>query len=87
MTDLNRVTRVSESDAAEARAPGSTGRQRLTMFVLIGAAFMLSVDFLVLNVALPEIGKGAGLGVTGLPWLTTAYALPRVWPSSARLRR
>ncbi|TYK45447.1 MFS transporter [Actinomadura decatromicini] len=37
---------------------------------------MLSVDFSILNVALPEVGAGVGLGVTGLPWITSAYALP-----------
>ncbi|TYB41604.1 MFS transporter [Actinomadura chibensis] len=37
---------------------------------------MLSVDFSILNVALPEVGAGVGLGVAGLPWITSAYALP-----------
>jgi MFS family permease len=72
MSDLTRL----ESDAAQTTAPGFTGRQRLTMVALIGAGFMLSVDFSILNVALPEVGDGVGLGVTALPWITTAYALP-----------
>ncbi|MGH3241256.1 MAG: MFS transporter, partial [Spirillospora sp.] len=46
------------------------------LFVLLGAGFMLSVDFSILNVALPEVGAGVGLGLTGLPWITSAYALP-----------
>ncbi len=37
---------------------------------------MLSVDFPILNVALPEVGAGTGLGLTGLPWIASAYALP-----------
>ncbi|MEU4328836.1 hypothetical protein [Nonomuraea dietziae] len=37
---------------------------------------MLSVDFSILNVALPEVGAGVGMGLTGLPWITSAYALP-----------
>jgi MFS family permease len=76
MNDLHRLTSVPEPGAAETTAPGFTGRQRIIMVVLIGAGFMLSVDFSILNVALPEVGDGVGLGVTGLPWISTAYALP-----------
>ncbi|TDD88707.1 MFS transporter [Actinomadura rubrisoli] len=56
--------------------PRFGGRQRLILFVLLGAGFMLSVDFSILNVALPEVGAGVGLGDTALPWITSAYALP-----------
>lgn len=51
-------------------------KQRLILFVLLGAGFMMAVDFSILNVALPEAGAGVGLGVAGLPWITAAYALP-----------
>lgn len=51
-------------------------RQRLIPFVLLGAGFMLSVDFSILNVALPEAGAGVGLSLTRLPWITSAFALP-----------
>jgi MFS family permease len=37
---------------------------------------MLSVDFSILNVALPDVGAGVGLGLTWLPWVASAYALP-----------
>ncbi|GAA2795439.1 MFS transporter [Nonomuraea dietziae] len=53
-----------------------SGRQRVILLVLLGAGFMLSVDFSILNVALPEVGAGVGMGLTGLPWITSAYALP-----------
>ncbi|NGO12836.1 MFS transporter [Streptomyces sp. HC44] len=56
--------------------PRISGRQRLILFVLLGAGFMLSVDFSILNVALPQVGAGVGLGLDGLPWVTSAYALP-----------
>jgi MFS family permease len=56
--------------------PRIDGRQRLILLVLLGAGFMLSVDFSILNVALPMAGGGVGLGVSGLPWIATAYALP-----------
>ncbi|MFC0553864.1 MFS transporter [Planotetraspora thailandica] len=48
----------------------------MILFVLLGAGFMLSVDFSILNVALPNVGAGVGLGLTGLPWISSAYALP-----------
>ncbi|MFJ1756331.1 MFS transporter [Kitasatospora sp. NPDC088134] len=51
-------------------------RLRLTMFVLLGAQFMLSVDFSILNVALPQIGSGVGISADELPWIASAYALP-----------
>ncbi|TDB90105.1 MFS transporter [Actinomadura sp. KC216] len=56
--------------------PRFTGRQRMVLLVLLGAGFTMAVDFSILNVALPEVGAGVGLGLTGLPWITSAYALP-----------
>src|SRR5262249_35880951 len=53
-----------------------SSRQRAVLLVLLGAGFMLSVDFSILNVALPQVGAGVGLDVTGLPWITSGYALP-----------
>ncbi|MFI6326310.1 MFS transporter [Nonomuraea sp. NPDC050556] len=61
-----------EADAA----PRFDARQRLIVLVLLGAGFMLAVDFSILNVALPAVGSGVGLGVGGLAWVTSAYALP-----------
>ncbi|NHW87624.1 MFS transporter, partial [Escherichia coli] len=37
---------------------------------------MLSVDFSILNVALPRMGEGVGLELADLPWVASAYALP-----------
>jgi MFS family permease len=56
--------------------PRFTGRQRAVLLVLLGAGFMLSVDFSILNVALPQAGAGVGLGPPDFPWITSAYALP-----------
>jgi MFS family permease len=55
---------------------GITLRQRLIVVLLLGANFMMSADFSILNVALPVVGKAVGLGVNNLPWVTTAFALP-----------
>jgi MFS family permease len=57
-------------------AAGLTVRGRLTIFLLLGAGFMLSVDFSILNVALPQLGAGVGLELSALPWVVTAFALP-----------
>jgi MFS family permease len=59
-----------------ATPPRFSGRQRIILLVLLGASFMLSVDFSILNVALPQAGAGVGLGPSEFPWITSAYALP-----------
>ncbi|MGI5325481.1 MFS transporter [Actinomadura nitritigenes] len=61
--------------AAEAR-PRMTRRQQLILVVLLGSQFMMSVDFSILNVALPTIGKGLGFSLGDLQWIGTAMMLP-----------
>lgn len=56
--------------------PRFSGKQRLILLVLLGAGFMVSVDFSILNVALPETGAGVGMKVAEFPWITAAYTLP-----------
>jgi MFS family permease len=56
--------------------PRFSRRERVVLLVLLGAGFMLSVDFSILNVALPQAGAGVGLGAADLAWITSAYALP-----------
>ncbi|MFD9379812.1 MFS transporter [Streptomyces sp. NPDC059999] len=53
-----------------------TGRARLVLFVLCAAQFMVALDFSVLNVALPVLGKDLGLSPSALQWAVTAFALP-----------
>lgn len=43
---------------------------------MLSAGFLLAVDYFVINVALPEIGRDVGIGVAGLQWIITAFALP-----------
>lgn len=50
--------------------------QLAILCLLMGAGFMLSADFSILNVAVPSIGDGVGLDLSQLPWITTAFALP-----------
>lgn len=52
-----------------------TGRQKLVLTLLLGAQFMIAVDFSILNVALPVVGKGLGFSLADLQWIATAFAL------------
>ncbi|AXL13180.1 MFS transporter [Microbacterium foliorum] len=51
-------------------------RQRWQLAVLATATFTLAVDFSVLNVALPAMGRDVGFSVEDLHWIITAFALP-----------
>ncbi|WP_187356963.1 MFS transporter [Actinomadura sp. CNU-125] len=52
-----------------------TGRERLLLTLLLGAQFMVAVDFSILNVALPEVGAGLGFSLANLQWIATSFAL------------
>ncbi|MGW2844619.1 MFS transporter [Streptomyces sp. NPDC001274] len=65
---------------AEERVPAApavrmTGRQKLVLTLLLGAQFMIAVDFSILNVALPAVGQGLGFPLSRLQWIATAFAL------------
>jgi MFS family permease len=53
-----------------------TTKQKLILTLLLGSQFMLSIDFSILNVALPAIGRDMRMGAATLPWVATAFALP-----------
>ncbi|WP_406395432.1 MFS transporter [Streptomyces sp. NBC_00887] len=67
---------VGTADAVNPEPPRLSGRARLVLFVLCAAQFMVALDFSVLNVALPVLGKDLGLSTSGLQWAVTAFALP-----------
>ncbi|MGN8048175.1 MFS transporter [Curtobacterium sp. 22159] len=50
-------------------------RQRFAVAVLLTANFTLAVDFSVLNVALPHIGRDLGFTTANLQWIITAFSL------------
>jgi EmrB/QacA subfamily drug resistance transporter len=52
-----------------------TPRLRLVLVLLLSTQFMLAVDFAILNVALPVIGKGLGFSIAHLTWIATSFAL------------
>ncbi|WP_149827970.1 MFS transporter [Streptomyces tailanensis] len=53
-----------------------SARDRLVLFVLCAAQFMVALDFSVLNVALPVLGRDLGMSQSALQWAVTAFALP-----------
>ena len=70
------ITLTAAAASDRTAPPRLSGRERLILLVLLGAGFMLAADFSILNVALPEVGAGVGLGKGALPWIASAYALP-----------
>ncbi|MBB4892534.1 EmrB/QacA subfamily drug resistance transporter [Streptomyces olivoverticillatus] len=53
-----------------------SGRAKLILLVLCAAQFIIALDFSILNVALPDLGKDLGMGQADLQWAVTAFALP-----------
>ncbi|WP_175647401.1 MFS transporter [Streptomyces cyaneochromogenes] len=56
--------------------PRMSTRDKLVLFVLCAAQFMVALDFSVLNVALPVLGTDLGMSQSALQWAVTAFALP-----------
>ncbi|MGW2650687.1 MFS transporter [Streptomyces sp. NPDC001393] len=52
-----------------------TRRQKLILTLLLGSQFMIAVDFSILNVALPVVGRGLGFSLGHLQWIATCFAL------------
>ncbi|MGW2160971.1 MFS transporter [Nonomuraea sp. NPDC001699] len=52
-------------------------RGRLILITLCGATFMTGLDYSIITVALPEIGRDLGFATaSGLQWVATACLLP-----------
>ncbi|QXJ23060.1 MFS transporter [Actinomadura graeca] len=66
------MTLITAAPAAERMS----SRHKLVLTLLLGAQFMLAIDFSILNVALPVVGEGLGFGLDRLQWIATAFALP-----------
>lgn len=61
---------------AAAAAPRLSTRARLVLILLCAAQFAIAIDFSILNVALPSLGRDLGLAEANLQWGVTAFALP-----------
>ncbi|WP_156760052.1 MFS transporter [Microbacterium karelineae] len=69
MTDTDALPRTSTGSAT------FTGAQRLAVAVLLTANFTLAVDFSILGVALPHVGRELGFATGSLQWIVTSFAL------------
>ncbi|QIK64271.1 MFS transporter [Leucobacter viscericola] len=55
--------------------PLFSSRERIILFVLLTSQFMLSLDFSIVTVALPALGKDLGIATSDLQWVVTIFAL------------
>lgn len=60
---------------SEEVAAAWSGRERLVLVLLLTASFTLAIDFSILNVALPVIGKDVGFRLESLQWIASSFAL------------
>ncbi len=71
------VTDSSLRSATQNPTPARlSARDKLVLFVLCAAQFMVALDFSVLNVALPVLGADLQMSDAALQWAVTAFALP-----------
>ncbi|MGC0415418.1 MFS transporter [Embleya sp. AB8] len=79
MSTLDHRTRPAEAPSIALPEPTAghrmTRQQKLVLTLLLGAQFMIAVDFSILNVALPVVGRGLGFSLNNLQWVATAFAL------------
>ncbi|MEV0633732.1 MFS transporter [Streptomyces sp. NPDC050619] len=67
---------TSSPHLRDTAVPRLSPRDKLVLFVLCAAQFMVALDFSVLNVALPVLGADLGMSQSALQWAVTAFALP-----------
>jgi EmrB/QacA subfamily drug resistance transporter len=72
MTELDSISEARDRPAENRM----TSRHRLILVLLLGAQFMLAVDFSVLNIAVPTIGSDLGFKLSNLQWIVTGFMLP-----------
>src|ERR1043165_4779945 len=64
------------TDRPAAGSPRPRADKRWRAFILLVAAYFITiVDFTIVNVALPTIGRELRFPESGLQWLVTAYGL------------
>jgi EmrB/QacA subfamily drug resistance transporter len=69
------MTTTLPADTAVVRPPAISRRQLLVLVLLLASQFTLTVDFSILNVALPTVGAGLGFSAANVQWIATAFAL------------
>jgi len=56
-------------------AKAGSSRRSVVLALVILAQFMVILDFTIVQVALPSIGREFGVSVNGLQWIVTTYGL------------
>lgn len=64
-----------KSNSPTSTGAGSSPRRSVLLALVILAHFMVVIDFTIVQVALPSIGREFGVSVNGLQWIVTAYGL------------
>src|SRR5690242_19731750 len=61
--------------ATPAPTPNPPRRQPLQLALILVAAFMVVLDFSIVNVALPSIERELGMPADAVQWIVTGYAI------------
>src|SRR3954449_3165324 len=64
-----------KSNSSASTRDGSCSRQSLVLALVLLAQFTVVIDFTIVQVALPSIGREVGVSINGLQWIVTAYSL------------
>ena len=70
-----RKDQKSNSPTTKTATKFISSKRGLVLALLSLAQFMVIVDFMIVQVALPSIGKEFGVSINGLQWTVTAYGL------------
>jgi MFS transporter, DHA2 family, methylenomycin A resistance protein len=66
---------VAEDHTAPSAKPGNKAGPRPTLAASLLGFFVITLDAVVVNVALPSIGREFGAGITGMQWVVDGYTL------------
>ncbi|NYH91103.1 MFS transporter [Actinopolymorpha rutila] len=67
--------RPTPTTGEPALSTAPTGRPRATLFAALLGFFVVTLDAVIVNVALPSIRRDLGGGIAGLQWVVDAYTL------------
>ena len=67
--------RPRPATATQAPTPNPPRRQPLQLALILVAAFMVVLDFSIVNVALPSIERELGMPADAVQWIVTGYAI------------
>jgi EmrB/QacA subfamily drug resistance transporter len=74
-TDPENDRRTRPGAFTSSRAQGAAGLSGLALGLVLVAAFMVVLDFSIVNVALPSIHRDLRFGGDSVQWVVTAYAI------------